>query len=47
MNIDDVLVEPSGYVFNDDIVKQISREDFIMNMKEYDVVGFRVVLRES
>jgi hypothetical protein len=37
----EALMEPSGFV------KELSREEFISKMQEYDIVGFRVVLRES
>jgi hypothetical protein len=46
-----LVTEPSGIlnveVSKEEFIKEISREDFISRMQEYDVVGFRVVLREG
>lgn len=37
----EALMESSG------IVRELSREEFMSKMQEYEIVGFRVVLRES
>jgi len=36
-----LLSEPSGFV------RELTREEFISKMQHYDVIGFRVVLREG
>jgi hypothetical protein len=36
-----LLNEASGYV------RELSRDEWVAKMKDYDVVGFRVVLREG
>ena len=34
-------IEPSGYV------REITKEEYLSKMQNYDIIGFRVVLREG